>query len=185
MPNESSPKNRPLVNRLVSAHLDLTATQKWTLVCLLDHQNKKNGTKVWPSVARLVTMTGFSDSTVRRAIHNLEVLGFFNVERQDGASNLYYLNIEMLEKYLIHSDHTTTTTPVTVTKGGSQSDRPPLSERPDTLVTVTSKQSKEQSNGTGNLTGSEKSNRQKGEKRDFVTAREACLGAVGQLRGSS
>ena len=101
MHGKSKQKSRPLVNRLVSVtNPMLTAIQKWTLVCLLDHQNNRNGTKVWPSVSRLSAMTGFSDKSVRRALHDLRDLGFINIEEQQGAANLYYLNLEIIENYI-------------------------------------------------------------------------------------
>jgi predicted transcriptional regulator len=177
----SSLKNRPLVNRLVSAQLDITATQKWTLVCLLDHQNKKNGTKVWPSIERLVAMVGHSESTVRRALQDLSEVGFVTIEYQPGATNLYYLNLEMIEEYLRHSDTPTSSTPVTVTPHPLHNDTPPLSPRQGTPVTMTPEQSKEPVREQSNLTGSEKSNRQKGKAEDFKTARSACLGAISMI----
>jgi hypothetical protein len=160
-PNDK--QTRPLVNRLVSLQLPLTGPQKLVLICLVDHWNPKNGTKVWPGVPRLADMTGFSESTVRRCLRELKDMGMVTIEEQPGSYNLYYLNIEMLQNMGCQPDRGNGLGGVTLTSHPCHSDKAPLSERQGTPVTVNAEQSKEQSKGTGNLTGSEK-NRQNGLK---------------------
>ena len=146
--------SRPLVNRLVSASTQLTAPQKWTLVALLDHHNPKNGTKVWPGVPRLAEITHFCDKTVRRALHDLKSMGYISIDEQPGATSIYYLNVEMIEKAAGHSVHTGSNGMDRESRGSGQRVHTPRTESLGGLDRESTKQSKEQSKGTGNLTGS-------------------------------
>lgn len=180
MQEQSKQKSRPLVNRLVSAtNPMLTAIQKWTLVCLLDHQNNRNGVKVWPSVSRLAKMTGFSDKSVRRALHDLQDIGFIRIEEQHGLPNLYYLNLETIENYAGQADQTSTDTPVTESKGVGQRDQRGRTESPGGLVTETTEPVKNRVKEPVDITGSE-SNREKRE--GLRDSADVAASALDQLR---
>jgi len=66
---------------------------KSVLIALVGHLNpRRNGTEVWPSVARLVELTGLGDSTIRRAIRQLEALHLIKIRSDSGRTSLYTIN---------------------------------------------------------------------------------------------
>ncbi len=186
MTSTSKQKTRPLVNRLVSAAIHpLTPPQKWTLVALLDHQNKKNGTKVWPHVSRLCKMTGYKNRATRQALYDLKTLGFINIDAQPGALNIYYLNLEMIEEQAGRKCLPDLPTQASnATPLGSKC-QPPRHLMPDTLAFNANITGKEPVKNRVNLTGSEKSNREKGANSGFKTSREAAISVVSEIRASN
>lgn len=163
MPSSSNQKTRPLVNRLVSATAHpLTPIQKWTLVALLDHQNNRNGTKVWPSVVRISAISGYCEKTTRVALHNLRDMGFLTIDAVPGATSLYYLNLEKIEKQSGRTYQTNTDTPV----GDTGVPRYEIPDRPVGDTAGSGRRYRltgnEPVNEPVNLTGSD-SNRQKSE----------------------
>jgi hypothetical protein len=183
MPSTSSPQKRPLVNRLVTAAAHpLTAVQKLTLLALVDCWNpNKNGTKVWPSVAFIAQQAGYKDRAIRMALHTLRDFGFINIDEVVGATNLYYLNLEVIEKYAGTKCRTYADTPAPNARGGMFLMQEGVHEVPRNPGSRCLLTGKEPVKNSVNLTGSEKSNRQKGEKTGFVTAREACFSALKNL----
>ena len=75
---------------------DLKSRERLVLIYLADHCNEEKG-YAWPSIKRLAKRTGMGQSTVKRAVATLELMGLVRVSRQskvvDGArfSNRYYL----------------------------------------------------------------------------------------------
>jgi hypothetical protein len=74
--------------RLVSWALrldDLTPTQKLVLVALAEHCNGVNGSAVcWPSMGALVTMTGYTDRAIRKALAEFEARNLIDRKSGDG-----------------------------------------------------------------------------------------------------
>lgn len=127
---------RPLLFVLLDSPaeaLSLTGQEKSVLVSLAGHLNhKRNGTEVWPSLSRLASLTGFSESTVRRALHKLHALELIKIRSDNGKSNTYTVNSEVIHRLAdpFHSDRgqaadpcqADTPTPVTVTGDPCQAD---------------------------------------------------------------
>jgi hypothetical protein len=186
MPDKVSPKSRPLVNRLASAAAHpLSPIQKWTLVALLDHQNKKNGTKVWPGRQRICEITGYKDRATRQALYDLKDLGFINIDTQPGCQNIYYLNLEMIEEQAGRKCHGKASGVALDAIGGGSKCQTPRQEMPDTPALNANRTGNEQSNGTGKLTGytntntnTDTGNRQNGEKEDFETGAQVAMRAA-------
>lgn len=76
---------------------ELKARERLVLIYLADHCNEEKG-YAWPSIKRLSKRTGMGQSTVKRAVAALELMGLIRVSRQskmvDGSrfSNRYYLS---------------------------------------------------------------------------------------------
>jgi len=142
MGNQAKP--RALIFVILDASTDtlqLNGHQKAVLVSLASHLNpKRNGTEVWPSLARLVALTGFGESTVRRALQKLHAGGLIKIRSDTGKSNTYTVNAEVIQQ-LTDPCHTgrgqtadpcqaDTPTPVTLTGDPCQADTLTTKEQP-------------------------------------------------------
>lgn len=128
-PGAKPRKTRPMIFVLLDAPaeaLQLTGQEKAVLLALASHLNaKRNGTEVWPSLARLASLSGFSESTTRRALHKLDRDGLVKIRSDYGKSNTYTVNSEVIHSLAdpFHTDrgqagdpcHSDTPTPSTLT----------------------------------------------------------------------
>lgn len=74
-----------------------SGTVKYVLLELVSHVNaRRNGTEVWPSIARLASLAGRGESTVRRALQVLEALELIKTRTDNGKSNAYTINVEVI-----------------------------------------------------------------------------------------
>jgi DNA-binding transcriptional regulator PaaX len=55
----------------------------------LTHHLDRETHMCWPSIGRLMRLTGLSDKAVRLAIQNLEAAGYIEVDRTRGQHNVY------------------------------------------------------------------------------------------------
>lgn len=121
---------------------DLPAPARWVYVALVLRFNHSKNQSTWVSQERLATDTGFSVSTVGRALKTLKDNGWVDVEPRVGMTSLYAPLIgtnlcqsdvgqsDLGTDNLGQSDVGVEVTSVTVTEGVGQSDRGGTSERP-------------------------------------------------------
>ena len=65
-------------------HSKTTGSAKLVMLAIADHMNPE-GTSAWPSLGRLVRMTGLSLPTVIRSIKTAEELGELVIDRKTGG----------------------------------------------------------------------------------------------------
>lgn len=91
---------RPLIFSLLDAPVDvlgLTLIEKAVLCSLVSHLNaKRNGTEVWPSIDRLMRLTGASRSAVKRAMRRFDELGLVKTRSDTGRTNVYSINVDAI-----------------------------------------------------------------------------------------
>ena len=103
LPSSESPfsMSKPLIFVVIDTpaeRLGLSVTEKAVLVSLTSHLNaKRNGSEVWPSVARLAALTGASISVARRCMRKLETLGFVKTRTDTGSSNVYSIIVDAIQ----------------------------------------------------------------------------------------
>jgi DNA-binding transcriptional MocR family regulator len=79
-------------NMLRHTHSDPNLTPAASRVAFwLTHHANRETRQCWPSIERLVQLTGLDKKTVRRAIYNLESEGYIEVEREHRKVNTYTL----------------------------------------------------------------------------------------------
>jgi DNA-binding transcriptional MocR family regulator len=121
---------------------DLPPTARWVYVALVMRYNHSKARATWVSQERLATDTGYSVSTVGRALKTLKESGWVDVSPRVGMTSLYAplkgenlcqsdrgqgdLGVDSLGQ----SDVGSKGTSVRVTEGVRQSDRGGRSERP-------------------------------------------------------
>lgn len=83
--------------------LKLPPMEKFVLVTISDHASKKSGRDIaWPSYRTLIERTGYTESTIKRAMRHLECWGLLTREKRGGdsgersRSNLYVLHIDRI-----------------------------------------------------------------------------------------
>jgi hypothetical protein len=72
-------------------HDGLSPSSKLLLMALANYADDEG--LCWPSVARLVTMTGLGERTVRRLLPDLVETGLMAMEKQEGRNTRYVLHI--------------------------------------------------------------------------------------------
>lgn len=95
------------LNWALNYRLDEPA-MKAVLIGIANHANPKG--EAWPSIERLCLYSGYSESTVRRAIKSLVDEGLLEVIEREGRSHLYHLKG-------CHGDRGVTVTGVSPCKG--------------------------------------------------------------------
>jgi hypothetical protein len=71
--------------------LDLPPTDKFVLIAIADRVNDKRGGVAWPSIPRLVAMTGYDRRTVQKALRRLQDSGHLEVvEKARGRRSARY-----------------------------------------------------------------------------------------------
>lgn len=79
--------------------LGLTLIEKTVLCSLVSHLNaKRNGTEVWPSIDRLMRLTGASRSAVKRALRRFEDFEFIKTRTDTGRTNVYSINVDAIRR---------------------------------------------------------------------------------------
>lgn len=129
-------KTKSLLYRILdasAADLSLKSVDKFVLVTLAKHLNpQRNGALVWPSQARIVELTGASESSVRRSLARLEALAYIKRQRSERRNNIYAVQSDVILAVIDtgHTDrldadtgHTDRSIPVTLTGNTGHTDR--------------------------------------------------------------
>jgi pyocin large subunit-like protein len=82
-------KNSGKLDAVMAAwELEIPATEKLVLVCLVQHINPKTET-AWCSVARLARLTGLCERSVQRSLARLEAVGAITRDERVGRTSEY------------------------------------------------------------------------------------------------
>lgn len=85
--------------------LDIEPNAKFVLLALIKHANWDDGSRCFPSLARLALHTRLSDRTVRRAVRHLEDLQILKCISHPGYSNEYsFADLEDVRTRLLTPD---------------------------------------------------------------------------------
>jgi DNA-binding transcriptional regulator YhcF (GntR family) len=85
----------------------VSGTEKYVLATLADMIDDKG--YCYPSMKNLSKRCGFHINTVFNSVKDLEKKGLLFLERQEGTSHKYFINISVLEKYIKKGKKTYTT----------------------------------------------------------------------------